>query len=205
MISDMAFDGWGTLWGIFPDYSDSSGLWSSDDYGDTWNVSFYGDNMSAVGLDAFGNLFVGWEADVGIAWYDPQAPPPGLTFLNDGLPSLNINKIQLNPSMSAPAIFICTDSGAYCSYDYLVGHVEPVKPASSLHIYPNPARENLTVTCKHSIQELIITTLDGERIFCSNGSSTELTISIRQWAEGIYIIQCRTSAGSVCKKWILER
>lgn len=205
MISDMKFDSWGKLWGIFPDYSDSSGLWFSVDYGNNWEVSFYGENMSAVGLDAFGNLFVGWKEELGIARYDQTAPPPGLTFLNNGLPEASINRIQLNPVMSAPAIFICTDSGAYYSYDYMVGKEDLITSPSPLYIYPNPASDKLTVSCKCTIHEISVFTMMGDLVSFSKPGINELHLRIEDLSEGIYVVYCRTDSGIIARKWILFR
>jgi len=148
-ISDMKFNNEGLLYGIFPNGSNSSGLWRSVDYGNSWEVEFWSDNMSAVGFDAFGRIFVGWESpnsgNEGIAIYDPDAPPPGLTFLNEGLPNININKILLNPTMSAPAIFCCTDAGVYMSYDYMVGESERYPEKNEFDIFPNPARDYIDI------------------------------------------------------------
>ncbi len=125
MITNMRFSQEGKLHGIFPDYSNSSGLWYSDNYGNNWDVEFWSDNMSAVGFDVFGHIFVGWESatagNEGIAYYNPNAGPPGLNYYNIGLGNLNINGIKTNPTMSAPALFVCTEGGVYFSYDLFVG------------------------------------------------------------------------------------
>lgn len=142
MITDLKFSYDGDLYGIFPDYSNSSGLWSSDDWGNTWEVEFWSDNMSTIGFDAMSTAFVGWESPTGgnegIAIYTPYSPPPNLAPLNNGLPNLNINKILLNTSMSAVAIFCCTDAGVYVCYDYFVGEDELKENELSLKLFPNP-------------------------------------------------------------------
>jgi hypothetical protein len=204
LITDLRFDPMGVLYGIFPDHSNSSGLWRSYDHGNSWDVAFWSDDMSAVGTDVFGNIFVGWKEELGLALYDPLAPPPGLTFLNDGLPQAAINRIQLNPSMSAPAIFICTDSGAYYSYDYLVGQYNPVRNEIFLSVYPNPASEYITVLCTDPIQELIVLTQAGETVYRGRPGLPKTTINTGQIPAGIYIIQCQTITGLASKKIIIR-
>ncbi len=141
MISAFKFNSTGELYGIFPDYSNSSGLYKSMDFGNTWELEFWSDNLGAVGFDVLNNIFIGWKSPTtqyeGIALYDPYAPPPNLTFLNEGLPNLNINKILLNPTMSAIAIFVCTDAGVFLSYDYMMGTNE-LKQSLRAEIIPNP-------------------------------------------------------------------
>ena len=56
-ISDFCFMQDGSLYGIFPDYSYSSGLWKSTDYGYTWQVEFWSTGMSCVYFNE--NLYVG--------------------------------------------------------------------------------------------------------------------------------------------------
>ena len=156
IITDMKFTNQGILYGIFPNYSNSSGLYSSENYGISWDLEFYANNMSAVGFDALNNIFVGWEAPFGsyegIAIYDPQSAPPGLTFLNTNLPCININKIKLNPTWSSIAIFCCTDSGVYFSNDYLTGINQNKKNKYSVSVFPNPLKNytniNFTFPCQ---------------------------------------------------------
>jgi hypothetical protein len=204
MIADLEFDTNGILYGIFPDHSNSSGLWYSNDYGMTWDVEFYADDMSAIGLDAFNNIFTGWESDMGIAMYDPLAPPPGLTFMNDGLASLNINAIQKNPTMSAPAIFICTDSGAYYSYDYLTGITPPRMPEKNISIYPNPVHDNIFIHTRQDCRQMQVISLTAGVVNTIMPSSYEVKLDVSHLSRGIYILQCVFRDGTVSRKVIVE-
>ncbi len=170
MISDLKFSFEGDLYGIFPGYSNSSGLWSSSDWGNTWEVEFWSDNMSSVGFDAMSIPFVGWEsptsANEGIAIYTPYSPPPNLSPLNAGLPNLFINKILMNPSMSAIAIFCCTDAGVYVCYDYMVGVDELNQKEASIKVFPNPVDK----TGKIQIRTSQNTTIEEVALFSINGN-----------------------------------
>lgn len=145
MISDLKYDNNGKLYGIFPDESWSSGLWSSNDNGYTWEVEFWSPNMNTLGFDVMDNLFVGWEenpggVEEGIAWYHPETS--NLQFLNEGLDNLQINKIKFNPYMSSIAIFCCTDAGVFFCNDYLSNQSQTITLGSafqfvSSHIIPN--------------------------------------------------------------------
>lgn len=150
MIGDMAFDQAQKLWGIFPDLSFLSGLWSSSDFGYSWGVEFWSVNMKCVCIDVLGDVYVGWDENSmggqeGIARWDPVDTT--LYFINEGLSSLVINDISVNPVMSAPALFCCTDDGAYFSLDY-VGMPEITEPLSPicLAVFPNPASGIVHVT-----------------------------------------------------------
>jgi hypothetical protein len=204
MITDLRFDSSGKLCGIFPDYSDSSGLWFSDDFGMTWDVHFYSDNMSAVGFDAFGNLFTGWESGVGIAIYNPLAPPPGLTFLNDGLASININSIQLNPTMSAPAIFVSTDQGAYYSYDYLTDVADPSAASSRIILYPNPVKDRLFVDTGPLCQKIEIISVTSGLVFKMKPGGGSVSLDVSHLNPGVYILWFQFTYGPVCKKIVVK-
>ncbi|MCD4796593.1 MAG: gliding motility-associated C-terminal domain-containing protein [Candidatus Cloacimonetes bacterium] len=141
LISDLAFHANGTLYGIFPGPSNSSGLWSSNDFGESWNVEFYSNFMSSVELDAENNIFVGWElpGTDGFASWDPINLE--FEFFNDGLPNFNINKITYNPYIESLNIVCCTDSGAYMLTDYVGVGIEDKEVVVSnykLGNYPNP-------------------------------------------------------------------
>jgi hypothetical protein len=112
--------------------------------------------MSAVGFDAMNTIFVGWESPTsnseGIAIYDPMASPPGITFLNNGLASTNINKILMNPMMSAIAIFCCTDAGVYISYDYMTNNEETVGMHNGVELFPNPVTDETHIRISLPVQ-----------------------------------------------------
>ncbi|MBC8487618.1 MAG: T9SS type A sorting domain-containing protein [Bacteroidetes bacterium] len=217
IATDMKFSNQGMLYAVFPDYSNSSGLWRSDDYGDTWEIEFYSDNMSAVGYDAVSNIFVGWESpfagNEGIALYDPQAPPPGLTFLNEGLPNININKILLNPTMAVIAIFCCTDSGVFFSYDYMVGEEENFIESDQISIYPNPVSNQTTIHINlsdiyESLVSISILNNHGQKVdeikFETNSSNEfEIKWDKGDLPAGVYYLVIKTKKESLSEKFII--
>jgi len=91
-FTDMNFDNWGKLLGVFPEDTYSSGVYVSEDFGESWDVFFYSMSLSSVCHDSFGEVFVGWESAYGIARYVPSVPPTEFIYLNEGLSSLSINK-----------------------------------------------------------------------------------------------------------------
>ncbi len=96
LITDMSFRNDSKLFGIFPDQSNSSGLWSSIDFGASWQIEFYSDALSSVINDMHGITFVGWEAEQGVAMWSNEA----ITPMNEGLPDLSINNLFVSPIMS---------------------------------------------------------------------------------------------------------
>lgn len=156
LTCDISFCDDGTLYGIFPGESYSSGLWKSNNFGENWDVEFWNTFMSSVGIDAEGDIFVGWDND-GIARWDPVSQE--LEFFNDGLADLHINKITTHPYIDCINIVACTDSGAYLLTDYPVG-IKEDKPGYqyySLRNYPNPFDHKTIVV--FSVDETCLTTL----------------------------------------------
>jgi len=216
MITDLKFSYDGDLYGIFPGYSNSSGLWSSVDWGNSWEVEFWSDNMSAIGFDAMSTAFVGWESPTsgneGIAIYTPNSPPPNLSPLNEGLPNLNINKILLNPTMSAIAIFCCTDAGVYVCYDYMVGVEEYNSIPDQINIFPNPVGQqnkvNIEIPDNQDIMSFQIYSNNGrfvlEKNFNINIVENRFDIYLQGFEPGMYIIRIKTDNSEFAKKLVIR-
>jgi len=217
ILTDIKFNNSGELYGVFPDYSNSSGLYKSEDFGNNWQVEFWSDNMSAVGFDAVGNIFVGWDSLVagneGIAIYNPQVPPPGLTFLNQGLASTNINKILLNPSMSAIVIFCCTDAGVYFSNDYLVGEDEIHIESDRISIFPNPVSGQTAIKINLpeiagslftiSVLNNIGLKVDEIKVENTSSQNLEFTWNKGNLPAGIYYLMVRIKNETMTEKFII--
>lgn len=201
----LRFDSWGKLCGVFPGTSYSSGLYQSEDFGETWEVMFWSCNLSAVGFDCFGDVFVGWEDGQGLAKFDPEAPPPGFTFLNDGLPNLMINNIQLNPTMSAPAIFVCTEGGAYFSLDYMVGVKKPLAENQKMHVGPNPAKDKLFIQSEIPFSSVTVYSVTGELIYEQHFEGVKrCEIAVASFPAGIYLCGVKSAGEITVKKIIIE-
>ncbi|MCD4737004.1 MAG: T9SS type A sorting domain-containing protein [Bacteroidales bacterium] len=213
IISDLKFDYYGKLFGIFPDESWSSGLWFSDDYGNTWDVEFYSINLTSVVIDAPGNIIVGWGEnpngqDEGIAIFDPGSG--NLNFLNDGLPNLIVNDLCINPAMSAIVLFCCTENGVYMSYDYMTGFHNNISTEDpEITIYPNPVTDKIFIKTNNpsDVSEILLLTQNGEiiRELSSSKWLYECTISLEteDLASGIYFVSVKTGQGYFTKKIVL--
>lgn len=218
-ICDLCFTSGGTLYGIFPDESFSSGLWSSSDFGNNWEVEFWDARMSSVTLDLLEDIFVGWElpngVNEGVASWDPVSEE--LTFYNDGLPCLNINKLTLHPLIDCNNIVCCTDEGVFMLTNYEVEAEDEVLPLTriSLVSYPNPFNPATTIRfqlpAEYQQAELTIYNLKGQQIHSypinsltheSVGSRTQLINSVfwdgtdaagQPVPSGIYLYQLRVN------------
>jgi len=169
-ISDMAYGPGNKLFGIFPDESWSSGLWSSSDNGETWMVEFWDINMTSVyNVGAF--MYLGWHqvpgqgAGEGVSSYDPVSGE--LNYMNDNLPSLLVNEISENMNIDCPNIVVCTDQGAYYTCDLMVGAEDNQATCIEMICYPNPFDEETLISFtlnKPSNVSLHIYSIDGRRI-----------------------------------------
>jgi hypothetical protein len=164
-ITDMAFRNDSKLFGVFPNTSDSSGLWSSTDFGYTWQNEFYSDSLSCVNNDMNGYTFVGWEESNGVArWSDGTLFP-----LNEGLQNQSINNLFVSPIMSIIHIMAFTDRGAYMLSDYQTSSENILLlPDVILSNYPNPFNPSTTITFEANSEttesaELVIYNLKGQK------------------------------------------
>ena len=144
------WDSNGKAFAIFPGTSRSSGLWSSQDSGKTWQVEFWSTHMSTARF-TYGELFVGWEQpdgkNQGVAiWNEPKKQ---LTFLNEGLPKSPVNRFSENTLIDCYNVVVCTDSGAYitCGFPVNIHEFDPVPEKFTLgQNYPNPFNPGTTIS-----------------------------------------------------------
>jgi len=213
-ITDMAFNWQGELYGIFPDNSYSSGLWYSNDYGNTWDVEFYSVNMTALDFHNEDKLFVGWHSPAkdyeGIALYDIQNQT--FTYMNEGLPNKNINKIVFLPLIGGQIVYCCTDSGVYYCDNYAVG-IDENLTGNKISIFPNPVTEsttiNITLHEPGSNDDAILVynnrSVKVDEIKLRNNSSNEFEIKWNKGnlPSGVYYLIIKTEKEQISEKFII--
>jgi len=213
-ITDMAFNWQGELYGIFPDESYSSGLWYSDDYGDNWEVEFYSVNMTFLEFHNEDKIFTGWHSPTkdyeGIALY--KISNQEFTYMNEGLPNLNINKIVSPTLLGGHIVYCCTDNGVYYCDNYAVG-IDENLTGNKISIFPNPVTEsttlNITMQKPGSVDDAVFVYnnrgVKVDEIEFSNNSSQETKVN---WNKGIlpagvYYLVIKTKKESWSKKVII--
>ena len=213
-ICDMSFHNDGTLFGILPDDSYSSGLWSSNNFGEHWNVELWDMYMSTVGIDLDGNIFVGWE-NYGVSQWNPETQE--LTSFDDDLPDLHINKITSHADIDCINIVACTDSGAYILTNYTVG-LEEIIPGFehfSLSNFPNPFDNTTTIV--FSLDETSSTNLSVYDVFgnkvatlfsgsAESGKEYSIDFSETALSQSVYYYQLQTESkiNAVKKMMLVE-
>jgi hypothetical protein len=215
-IKSMAFNSTGKLYGI-----NSSGLNSSIDFGQNWQICYNSSGMNTVGFDVLQNILVGWKwpqgPDEGIAKFNVSAS--SMFFLNDGLPNKKINKIQFNPVMSSITIFCCTDSGVYSSNNYYYAGIQ--KPEQSVNklnasVYPNPSSGTITIEYL-----LPLNTEKPELMFClydnygnrikefpvksKSGAQNSFSFDVSELVDGFYYFRLKSGNSEIIKKLIVQK
>jgi len=145
----MSYDQDGTLFGVFPDMSWSSGLWSSDDHGNTWQVEFWEIMINCVYTYWNDYVFVGWKDGmtcVGLASWQPGEG--ALNFYNSGLYNYNINKITTHPYIDCDNIICCTDNGSYMLTNFGDTSAEEEIPVQKVNFtnFPNPFNPSTVIS-----------------------------------------------------------
>lgn len=218
LITAMAFQDGGKLYGIFPSTSYSSGLWSSEDYGNNWEIEFYSVNLNTV-QTAEGESFVftGWsEPDneyEGIAIYNPWEPSPGLIFLNEGLPNTSINQINYRSIITKAAfLYVCTNGGVFVCQDYFVGINDLPSAQNSVHLLPNPVQGSTVIKIDRQIHTTDYTIIifnsvgikvDELTIDNLGSEANEFTWNKGNLPAGVYFLVLRTKNETITEKFLI--
>ena len=178
---DIDFTTYGKLYGIVPGYSNTSGLYSSDD-GFTWSNELYIDGVTCLKAEVTGNIALGWKEPAGIYegiyMFNPESGE--LKNINQNLPNRSVNMISYNPWMTVIHLFCCTDDGVYWSIDYMTGIDEKDQDAvlATVNNYPDPFTGQTTIEYelnRHTDQPVIISIYDltGNKVDEISGLSGE--------------------------------
>ncbi len=198
--------------GICAGNSVNSGLYVGNSL--DWELKYQTQNLNAGRFDNAGNLFLGWHgatgSEEGVAVGVFNANPLYLTFLNEGLPNLNINSFATQFEWVSDAIiFCCTDNGVYVSNDYYTGISEQKTVPDEISVYPNP----VTGTSVISIPEtdagiVIIFNAQGVKVNeIKPGQNASLKTTIK-WNKGdlpagVYYLVVKTGKKKFSKKFII--
>jgi hypothetical protein len=176
-----------------------------------WNNIFYNYRLNAIGMNSSGGLYVGWHSGVppneGIA-----ACYPELTFLNDGLPNLNINAITAPMIFGATVIYCSTDSGVFKRI-LSVG-----TPENSINdhisIYPNPISGQATFKFSFvdlSNEEISINIINNQgqmmdeiRMEVNNSNEMIINWNKGDLPAGVYYLLVKSSNEKISEKFIIR-
>jgi len=82
--------------------------------------------------------------------------------------------------------------------------------ADSIKVYPNPAKDFVTINCNDfdgELNQINLINIQGQIIFTTNTSNQSKTINlpINNFSEGIYMLQLQTTKGILTKKLIITK
>lgn len=213
-IYNLTFDENGTLFGLLPGISYSSGLWRSDDYGNFWENEFYSGDVYTLGYTT-NMLFIGWYPNRykvdGIAMWDVLDKT--LTFLDEGLPQKKIRKIVVNQVFDCPNVIACTDSGAYCLCQIPVKLQDDFILPMNLSVknYPNPFNAKAVFDVElpeRGYIDFSIYDVNGKHIESLHDGLLEAGHHQLKWhagafASGVYFYKLESNFGMITGKSIL--
>ncbi len=76
---------------------------------------------------------------------------------------------------------------------------------NTIHIYPNPARNQFTVQAEFPIQKIVIINAMGQEIFVEEGSVSQTDISTECFSNGLYFVKILNGQRWITKKIIIEK
>lgn len=83
--------------------------------------------------------------------------------------------------------------------------VDDVQPEVNIGIYPNPARDNLTIEATDNrILKISIYTVSGKLIYSNKVNNEKVEINTSTFKAGLYHISVQTEDGSVYRKLVVE-
>jgi hypothetical protein len=82
--------------------------------------------------------------------------------------------------------------------------VPPANGDAHLMIYPNPAKDWVTIQAPGRIIEISMADYSGRQVYHTTGNNSTETIPTSALPAGLYFLKVTTSAGTVNKKLVIE-
>jgi hypothetical protein len=76
---------------------------------------------------------------------------------------------------------------------------------NQIRMYPNPAKDMVTVSAKSTIEEISIYDVSGKQILKNNnGTTNELNLNLLNLTDGLYLVQIKTANTTITKKLLIN-
>ena len=161
--------------------------------------------------DLYNNRSGPWQ------WWDPESPYATAEVSPDNLPGVTVHMASLpgNPDMGPEKgrTFIDTIMGYMCpriaviNGDYTVDQlsVNDKLPSNAANIYPNPAKNEITISVDNqfNVQSIRLMDITGREV--KNITANNIVrINVSDLQSGYYMINIQTSEGLISSKLIKE-
>ena len=82
--------------------------------------------------------------------------------------------------------------------------VQQVAQETSLNVFPNPARERISVSCETEMRRVTLFNPTGQRVRQMEPCGTEVQIPLSGLPHGLYLLRVQTASDSAVRKVVVE-
>lgn len=136
-----------------------------------------------------------WAAAMLLQWH--QADPVSAKEIarNNAIYGIQQNR---NPFIDYPQFADCIWGTADCSSLSVAG----VSTGFSINVYPNPTTEQVNISCKSCT--ISIADMTGKQVYQDNNATDGRTLTVGDWAKGVYIIRLSGADYLLTHKLVVE-
>lgn len=103
------------------------------------------------------------------------------------------------------SFFIATSAGSIYELDHAVGSGEAYPIAVDINLYPNPAKERVTITSSQELQSVILYSLSGKELLRQEHSCTSsMQLELSSLQKGMYVLSIASAGQTVSRKLTIE-
>ena len=161
-------------------------------------------------------VFVDWDQNGDFTgsgetvFQSASADTAGLSFrvVVPATASLGISRLRVAMRRgllpAACGTFTAGETEDYC-LDVLAGvSLTPQNDLPGLHLFPNPAQDQLRVAATEPLRAVTVYSLTGQPVYRWRGQATQLDLSVGAWPRGLYLIQVQGTQGMAWRKVQVE-
>lgn len=103
------------------------------------------------------------------------------------------------------SFFIATSAGSIYELDHAVGSGEAYPIAVDINLYPNPAKERVTITSSQEFQSAILYSMSGKELLRQEHSGTSsMQLELSSLQKGMYVLSIASAGQTVSRKLTIE-
>jgi hypothetical protein len=196
------------VWAAMGISSGSNGVYYSNDAGLTWTnystglPNYY---MNQIVYQNGSNDGLYLASDIGV-YYRDASMTSWIPFSN-GLPNTQVTDLKID-YLSGKLRASTYGRGIWETNLYTTGINELNKSEESISIYPNPAKDNVTITINNqqSIHknELSIYNVVGEKVFSETLTSNVEKLNVEKFSAGVYFVKVIDGEKTFTQKLIIQ-